>query len=108
MYFVRFPGVLALQKQIGARWSAYLHPAERWTVYILYPIAGPDLDSDLNKNLNGLILSSIISSIKFSQNSSTTFWNIVLYLLFLALSLNGEESLKNCSIRIRIWIFIKI
>ena len=49
-------------------------------------------------------------STKFHPNASTTFWDIVLY-ISLALSLNGEESLKklnNPRIQIRIRIFPKI
>ena len=46
-------------------------------------------------------------STKFRPNTSTTFEDIVQYIV-LAQSLNGEESLKNYSCRIRIRIFTKI
>ena len=46
-------------------------------------------------------------STKFHPNPSTTFWDIVRY-ISLALSLNGEESLKNYQILIRIQIFTEI
>ena len=48
-------------------------------------------------------------STTFHPNPSTTFWDIMLYIV-LPLSLNGEESLKkinNSRIQIRIWIFSK-
>ena len=45
-------------------------------------------------------------STKYLPNPSTTFWDIVLY-IGLALSLNGEESLKHYQIRIQILIKIE-
>ena len=59
-------------------------------------------DSDLQQNRINLFLTHTHLSTKFHLNPSTTFWDIVRYII-LAQSLNGEESLKKFSSRIRIF-----
>ena len=86
------------------------HSVERitppgWTVYIWYPTKRSDLDPNLNQSLIGLFLSPTNSSTKFCHNSSTTFWDIVLCIVFGPISQWWRITKKTYNTWI--WIFTK-
>ena len=65
------------------------------------------MDLDLLQNWINSSLSHTQPVHQVSADPSITFSDIMLYII-IALSLNGEESLKNSSSQIRIRIFTKI